>query len=134
MRAAAASVVQRVRDTGPCVRARQATEVFLDVTKLKIAPKSVLPIELQGPWESRRCVMVVVVVVMVAVAAAVGVCTHRCGVVSCGRARSLWRAVTAALATRPTVDWNLVEREKAKLEARSAHARRRRRRRARGVW
>lgn len=35
-----------------------------------------------------------------------------------GVSRRLWRAVTAALRTRPVVDWNLVEREKAKLEVR----------------
>lgn len=29
-------------------------ELFLDVTSLKVAPKMVLPISAQGPWESRR--------------------------------------------------------------------------------
>lgn len=57
-------------------------ELFLDVTALKVSPKMVLPISVQGPWESRR----------------------------------LWQFATKHLSTRPRVDWDAVEREKAQLE------------------
>lgn len=59
-----------------------AETVLLDVTKEPVAPKYVLPIALQGPWESRR----------------------------------LWQFATAELMTRPTVDWDQVDREKGQLE------------------